>query len=138
MSIFQQHSHLTSKYSSNVILFPGLELGCLRWGIGAPLIRSTIDMSIKQLLKRHKLSFRSHYKSQNNLCSPVFQPLAYPLKLRHVLNASRNCLSIQLVHMSTLPFVILVTLLLTFTCIDFRSTSHEVTPSWPQNLMLHA
>ena len=52
-----QHGHQTLKYCSSMILLPGLELGCLRREGVAP-IRYRIYMSIKQLLKRRKRTFR--------------------------------------------------------------------------------
>ena len=58
MSIFHQHSHSPAKYCSSIILPPGFELGCLRWGIGALPIRYSINLSTKQLLKRYRLTFR--------------------------------------------------------------------------------
>ena len=58
MPNFHQHSHPPAKYCSNVILPPGFELGFLRRGITASPIRYRINLSTKQLLKRHKLTFR--------------------------------------------------------------------------------
>ena len=126
MSIFQQHSHPLSKDCSIMILPPGLKLGCLWRKIGAAPIRYRINLSTKQLLKRGKLTFRilqwqvleatTQLKQHLALCFTIFRPST---AARHVLNASRHCLPIQLV---CIPTVSLSTSphLLTFSCIDFR------------------
>ena len=49
MSIFQQHSHKTFKYCSNVIYEPGHKLASLQWEIGASLICYRINKSSKPL-----------------------------------------------------------------------------------------
>ena len=60
MSIVHQHSHPPAKYCSSVIPPSGFELNCLRWRIGASTIRYGINLSTKQLLKRHKLTHPSN------------------------------------------------------------------------------
>ena len=51
----------------------------------------------------------------------ALQPVAYPMKLRHVLNSSRRFLAIQSVRMSTDLFVILAILFIAFISVGFRS-----------------
>ena len=58
MSIFYQHSHPILVYCLNVVPPPGLDVGYLRWEIGASLIHYDITKSLKTLLKEHKLTFR--------------------------------------------------------------------------------
>ena len=90
MSIFHQHSHPPPKYCSSVILPPGFELGCLRWGIGASPIRYRINLSTKHLLKRPKLTFRINLVSSyvnTSLCHP-FYTFAYVYLHRYQVHIS--------------------------------------------------
>ena len=67
------------------------------------------------------VSLVSHYKVKTTLVTLFYSLSSIHCNQVTLLNASRHCLPVWSVRISTPLFVILVTLLLAFTCIDFRS-----------------
>ena len=145
MSIFHQHNHPTSKYCSSVILPPLLELGCLRWGIGASSTRYRINMSTKQLLKRHYyfynglvVSFKSHYKVK-----ATFAAMFYNLSLFHYSHVAYST-HLETTYQSS-QFVCQHLFFSSFLhfCLRLPAqisgpySSHKKIPLWPQNLKPH-
>ena len=121
MSICHQHSHPASKYFSNVILHPRVEVWSQWWEIGTSSIRCKINRSSKPVLKLMKLHLKP-LLSQNNLLSYLTASYICCSHVTYLKHQLPNYLSILSVHMPSSLSVIVVIFLSTFTCKYFRST----------------